>query len=200
MLNALNHKPSVNQIVKRFSLSRTRSPLTKIGIAASLWLLPAAAFAQQIPATLEENCFIEWTPGVRTSLADLCSQSSNGIEPQTAPQTNQTNQTNQSASRANSAANNQTSQPTSVEIVSDVGSEIYVNGIRVVRDARSPAQPSFNQVPVAGDPSPNFGRSRYSRRYIQYQEYYPYPSNRTQLEQYPYRRSQPRIYNPRQRF
>lgn len=139
---------------------------------ASLLLSSSVALAQtaaEIPP--DATCYIEWEDGTRVSLEDLCSES-NSTADGTSADAGRENSPNGRATAGSSTPSVRTSAVT-VEIVSNLGSAVYVNGVPV--SGRSLPQPSasFN-----GDADSRYDSPRYfnrsNRRYIRHQRFYPY--------------------------
>ena len=141
----------------------------------SLLFLTTAALAQpSSPAVPDDTCYIEWENDVRVSLASLCREAEVSDRP--------------ASSRAaeSRAATEARSPAVDVEVVSNVGSAVYVNGVLVSTPNRARPYPS----PAPNIANPNIAnidsatRSHYSttvrpttarnRRYVRYQRFYPY--------------------------
>ncbi len=149
--------------------------LTVWGAAiASLFFSSSVALAQTAAElSPEATCYIEWEDGTRVSLEDLCSESgstANGPSADAGRENSPDGQTTVGSSNPSV----RTSAVT-VEIVSNLGSAVYVNGVPVSGRERSLPQPSasFN-----GDADHRYNSPRYfnrsNRRYIRHQRFHPY--------------------------
>lgn len=148
----------------------------------SLLFLTTAALAQQAAmAVPDDTCYVEWENDVRVSLASLCREAEVSDRP--------------SSSRATESRSTAETRPpaVAVEVVSNVGSAVYVNGVLVSPPNRaqfdpfpaptaasasrihySPTVRSTISRPTIIHPTtvrPTIGRSR---RYVRYQRFYPY--------------------------
>ena len=135
---------------------------------ATFSLAPKPAVAQ-LSAIPETGCYIEWTAGVQTSLEALCTPSA--APSQSATQPNQSN-------RLPSATDPST---TKVEIVSEVGSTVYINGLRASQPTNSlQNQITQNQIirsqPIEEPIYFQYPQTRSSRRYLLHQRFYPHPA------------------------
>ena len=197
------HQHSNVNLLQRLKASIRKSPprssnqIIALGVAAAAWILPSAAIAQvQInpnPSS-QTDCYIEWTAGDRTSLNSICQA------PTTNPQSSRS-QTQPSAIRQPETAPNTRNSPTSVEITSEAGSTVYVNGVRISAETQPSRQlqPNFNP-PTGENTYFQYPQSNFSRRYIQRQRFYPsrQPEGyRPETGSYPYYASpNPQIYYP----
>ena len=172
------------------------------GIAAAIWLLPSAASAQiqiDLDSSLDSRCYIEWTVGDRTSLESLCSD----------PLARTPSSNNPPSPSASTSSETSTIQNTStaIEVVSESSSTVYVNGIRISEagiqnnsQTLSSSQPSFNS-PTA-EPYFQPPQIYQSRKYVQYQRFYPSQQLRERLllersaESHPPQRVYPRRQRP----
>lgn len=148
----------------------------------SLLFLTAAALAQQAATAVpSDTCYVEWENDVRVSLASLCREAEVSDRP--------------SSSRATESRSTAETRPpaVAVEVVSNVGSAVYVNGVlvsppnrtqlypsptpnvdSVTRSHYSPIGRSTTVRSTIGRPTigrPTIGRNR---RYVRYQRFYPY--------------------------
>lgn len=141
---------------------------------ASLLLSSSVALAQtaaEIPPNAT-NCYIEWENGTRVSLEDLCSDSGSTADGPSAD-AGRENSPDRQATVGSSIPRVRTSAVT-VEIISNLGSAVYVNGVPVSGRERSLPQPStsFGDADRRYDSPRYFNRS--NRRYIRHQRFYPY--------------------------
>lgn len=170
----------------RKSPQRSSGKIIALGVAAAAWISPSAALAQvQINPNLspQTDCYVEWTVGDRTNLQSICQA------PATSPQSS-SSQTQPSASRQPKTEPKARNSPTAVEITSETGSTVYVNGVRISAEAppSRPLQPSFN-LPADESTYFQYPQTNFSRRYIQRQRFYPYrqlEGYRPEIGRYPY--------------
>lgn len=146
------------------------SKATIATIAAISCLVPKTAIAQ-LSATPETSCYVEWIAGVQTSLESLC-----GLP--AAPSSNFSNPVVPSPSAAESPT-------TRVEVVSEVGSVVYVNGLRTSEPTRSISVDSSQTLTATPQTieEPTFFRypqTRSRRRYIQHQTFRFHPPQEQQ--------------------
>ena len=142
----------------------------------TLSLTQKAAIAQ-LSAVPETGCYIEWTAGVQTSLEELCAPS---VAPLDAP----SSQNNRLPNATNSAT-------TRVEVVSEGGSTVYVNGLRISQPI-TPLRYQTTRQTIRSQPIEEpiyfqYPQTRSGRRYVLYQRFYPNPA----LEQSPKVEHQP---------
>ena len=133
---------------------------TAIAAAASLSCLAPKAAIAQLSATPDTDCYIEWTAGVRTSLESLCEQPTS---PQNTP------------SPVNRTPNTINPSTTRVEVVSEIGSTVYINGLQTSQPAASTQTQISAPRPIAELNYFQYPQTQSSRRYIQYRRFYPYP-------------------------
>ncbi len=206
----LLHKPKTS-VWK--SSKQSFSKIMLLGVAASISLLSSAAQAQsqlssdlspQTELSPQTDCYVEWTAGDRTSLENLCQT------PAANPQSSRS-QTRPSASPQSEAANRTQGSSTAIEVVSETGSAVYVNGVRISAEAQ-PSRVSLDQeqpnlsLPTDENIYFSYPQSNRSRRYVQYQRFYPSqrfypyhrPEHKPQTERYPHR-SRPEL-NPTTQF
>ncbi len=140
-----------------------------LGMATVSLLLTTAALAQQrATAVPADTCYVEWENDVRVSLASLCRESERSDRPASSRATESPHATAEARLPA-----------VAVEVVSNVGSAVYVNGVLVSSPNRA------RSYRVLGPYVDSATHSHYSttirpttsrnRRYVQYQRFYPYP-------------------------
>lgn len=134
----------------------------------SLLFLTTAALAQQAATAVpDDTCYVEWENDVRVSLASLCREAEVSDRP--------------ASSRAaeSRTATEARSPAVAVEVVSNLGSAVYVNGVLVSppNRARSYSAPMSNIDSAIRSHYPTTIRPTTSRnrRYVQYQRFYPHP-------------------------
>ncbi len=147
--------------------------LTVWGAAiASLFFSSSVALAQTAAGIQPDaTCYIEWEDGTRVSLEDLCSDGGSTADEPSAG-AGRENSPNGQVTVGSSAPSVRTSAVT-VEIISNLGSAVYVNGVPV--SGRSLPQPSasFNDDADSRYDSPRYF-NRSNRRYIRHQRFHPY--------------------------
>lgn len=186
--------------------SQTRPHFNKLAIAtvkASILFIPLlfapATFAQSqiAPGTnLEDNCYVEWTAGDRTSLENICN-TPNSTQPSRSEPAN-----SQSVNQNANQSVNQPRSQTTVEIISDPGNAVYVNGIRRSQRDRSFTNSQPGVVAIDSDPTYfEYPKTYPNRRYIQYQRFYPYYlyqlPEQPFIEHQPHEVPQQRVYRRR---
>ncbi len=139
----------------------------------SLLFLTTAALAQQAATAVPaDTCYVEWENDVRVSLASLCREVEVSSDRPASSRTTEPRATAEVRSPA-----------VAVEVVSNVGSAVYVNGVLVSPPNRAQLYPS--PAPNADSASrshysmtirPTIGRptTGRNRRYVRYQRFYPY--------------------------